>query len=179
VAPETVAVAATKSVDIQTAQVVDGMSLPIQIYMSSDISRLAREVDDLDNFFATAAIQGAKAKDVPQASLSLAVLINDNKLNLLHRDDRAKLKHFLKTLRVSAPIVHASFATEPKPEFLMKLVEWLRREAHLYVVLQIGLQPNIAAGCVLRTTNKYFDFSFKRHFKDSKAKLATVLGAKV
>lgn len=149
--------------------------LPIQIYSHADVARLSREAQDLDTFFTQAAIKGASTKSVPQASLQLISLIDDNKLNLLRKEDRNRLIQFMNMLRDKAPVVHASFATDPKPDFLMKITSWYRREAHPYVLLQVGLQPNIAAGCVFRTTNKYFDFSFKRHFQDSKMKLAAAL----
>lgn len=149
--------------------------LPVQVYTHADVSRLSREAQDLETFFTQAAIKGASTKSVPQVSQQLGTLIDDNKLNLLHKEDRSLLITFMNTLRDKAPVVHASFATDPKPDFLMKLVMWFRREAHPYVLLQVGLQPNIAAGCIFRTTNKYFDFSFKRHFQDSKMKLAAAL----
>ncbi|CAN5382854.1 hypothetical protein BH10PAT3_BH10PAT3_2590 [soil metagenome] len=162
----------------QTKHKPTGLVLPIQILTKGDISRLGREVDSLEVFFTQASIKGATAKTVPQVSQQLNALIGENNLNLIHKTDRTKLKEFMAMLRLSAPVVHASFAVDPKPDFLMKIVGWFRREAHPYVLLQIGLQPSIAAGCVFRTTNKYFDFSFKKHFEDSKAKLGASLKAK-
>jgi hypothetical protein len=35
----------------------------------------------------------------------------------------------------------------------------LRENIHPLVLITFGLQPNIGAGTVVRTTNKYFDFS--------------------
>ncbi len=157
------------------AAIKSTLSLPVQIFTHADVSRLGRETEKIEAFFDQAALQGANTKTMPQVSLQLNALINENKLNILQGDDRFKLQTFLNSLREKAPIVHASFATDPKPEFLMKLIMWFRTEAHPYVLLQVGLQPNIAAGCIFRTTNKYFDFSFKRHFQDSKAKLAIAL----
>jgi F0F1-type ATP synthase delta subunit len=152
-----------------------GLALPVQILTPGDISRLSRETEDIENFFAQAAVKGATTKTVPQSSQQLTALINDNSLNILHKEDRVRLHTFLESVRAQAPIVHVSFATDPKPDFLMKLVVWFRSNAHPYVLLQVGLQPNIAAGCVLRTRNKYFDLSFKQHFQESKAKLAAAL----
>ncbi len=154
-----------------------GLILPLQILTTGDVSRLTRELQGMEQFFAEAAIKGTTAKSVPQASLQLAILVKDNDLNLLHGADRLKLKEFLELVVHKAPIVHLSFATDPKPEFLMKLLNWFRTNADPFVLMQVGLQPNIAAGCVLRTTNKYFDLSFKQHFLQSKAKLAVALGA--
>jgi F0F1-type ATP synthase delta subunit len=45
------------------------------------------------------------------------------------------------------------------------------------VLVQIGLQPNLGAGCVVRTTNKYFDMSLRTKFFDSRDKLRAVLKA--
>jgi len=154
----------------------EALTLSLQVLTPADVSRLNREVEDIEDFFSTAAVRGGtEAKSMPQVSQFLNNLLKDNSLNILHKADRTQLGEFLSGVMKSAPIVHASFATEPRPEFLMKLIAWFRREAHPYVLFKIGLQPTIAAGCVIRTTNKYFDFSFKRHFADSKAKLGDAL----
>lgn len=149
--------------------------LPLQIISQSDLSRVTREMEEVDDFFTQASLKAASAKSVPQISLQLSGLFEENSLNLLQKQDRRQLKQFLEVLRAKAPVVTASFATDPKTDFLMKLVGWFRTEAHPYVLLQTGLQPNIAAGCIFRTTNKYFDFSFKEHFKKSKLKLSESL----
>lgn len=151
--------------------------LPVQIVTPADISRLVREIDEIEAFFEESSLKAATTKTIPQASQQLTALMNENTLNIVHKNDRAMLALFLKHLRLKAPLVHISFATDPKPDFLMKLVLWFRSNAHPHVLVQIGLQPNIAAGCVLRTTNKYFDFSFKQHFEQSKAKLSAALRA--
>ena len=41
---------------------------------------------------------------------------------------------------------------------------WLRREIHPVVLLTVGLQPSIGAGCIVRSTNKQFDFSLREDF---------------
>lgn len=156
-------------------QVTATLSLPIQIVTQTDVSRLCREVEALNEFFTQAAIKGAQAKTVPSSSQSLNTLISDNGLNMLKQEDRNSLKFFLDNIRNKAPVVSASFATDPKADFLMKLAAWFRTEAHPYVLLKVGLQPNIAAGCVIRTSNKYFDFSFRNQFSLSKEKLSAAL----
>ena len=151
--------------------------LPVQILTPGDVARLIRELEDLEQFFEEAKIKGATTKTVPQASQALTTFVKENQLNMLHESDRAALKKYLNIIKSKAPVVHLSFATDPKPDFLMKLVAWFRTNADPYVLIHVGLQPNIAAGCILRTTNKYFDLSFKQHFLESKAKLAAALGA--
>ncbi len=41
---------------------------------------------------------------------------------------------------------------------------WLRQNIHPYVMVTVGVQPTIAAGCIVRSTNKYFDFSLRENF---------------
>ena len=57
----------------------------------------------------------------------------------------------------------------------MKLLEWFRGNAHPNTLLHVGLQPELAAGCMIRTSNRYFDMSFRKRFKSSKAKLLIAL----
>jgi hypothetical protein len=45
-------------------------------------------------------------------------------------------------------------------------------------LITIGLQPNIGAGCVVRTTNKYFDLSIKQDFLSKRNLLLEALKAK-
>jgi hypothetical protein len=89
-----------------------------------------------------------------------------NKLNLLHEDDRTALKNFLNSIRTEAPILHISFGADPQPRFVEKLMVYLRGEIHPLALLTIGLQPNIGAGCIVRTTNKYFDFSLGKRLSE-------------
>jgi F0F1-type ATP synthase delta subunit len=42
-------------------------------------------------------------------------------------------------------------------------------------MLQIGLQPAIAAGCMLRTTNKVFDMSLRTHLMKQSDYLARMI----
>ena len=61
-----------------------------------------------------------------------------------------------------------SFSADPSVTFLTKLMTWLRQEIHPQVLLTVGLQPTIGAGCILRTTNRYFDFSLRQDFANKR-----------
>jgi F0F1-type ATP synthase delta subunit len=60
-------------------------------------------------------------------------------------------------------LLHISFAAEPSTQALEKILVWFRANIHPQALLQVGLQPTIAAGCVLRTPNKVFDMSLRNH----------------
>lgn len=147
------------------------------IVTRADIAKCLRELAKVEDFFHQASIRGSDAKDVPKLSLKLSALATDNKLNLLHAEDRAKLKAFLSKLKAHAPVVHMSFPSEASSDFTTKLLQWFRTNAHPYTVLHIGLQPELAAGCTLRTTNKMFDLSLRKRFEKSKEKLVAALEA--
>lgn len=154
-----------------------GLILPLKVTSRSDISKSLRELDVVDDFFHQAALRGSQSQTVPVLSNTLEALAVENGLNLIHPEDRAKLKTFLTRLKAKAPVVHMSFPSEASGEFIMKLLGWFRTEVHPHVVLHIGLQPELAAGCVLRTSNKMFDFSFRHRFEQSKQRLIAALEA--
>lgn len=139
--------------------------LPVLVTTSVDIGRLQRELAEIDDALLQLGIRepGSKVK-MPKTSRLLDQLIEQNEMNLLHEIDREHLKSMLETIRAKAPVLHLSFSADPSPNFLEKLMAWLRKEIDPYVLLTIGLQPNIGAGCILRTTNKYFDLSIRQDF---------------
>lgn len=154
--------------------------LPISVIGRVDLGRLIREVELLDEFLRQAAIRepGSTVK-LPRTSRLMDDVIQVNRLNVLLEPERRRLMDFLLDVRKQAPMLHMSFSADPSPLFTQKLVTWLRREIHPCVLLQVGLQPNIGAGCVIRTANQYFDFSLRQHFLDTKPLLAEKLSAGV
>lgn len=131
----------------------------------SDLKRARRELDDIDDFLHQSGLrQGGKAVKLPTISRVIEALASDNGLNMLKKTERDQLKKFLTLLLQKAPVLHISFASEPSGAFLGKLVMWLRANIHPQVMVSVGLQPSIAAGCIVRTANKQFDFSLRASF---------------
>jgi F0F1-type ATP synthase delta subunit len=148
-------------------------TLPPSIISTVDLGNIARELETVDGFFAQAEARNAgESLTPPKTSRTLENLAKDYNLNLLDEKDRAKLAKFLEDLRTNAPVIHISFAAEPSAAFLKKIIEWFRLNIHPQVLVRVGLQPSMAAGCIVRTPNKYFDFSMRRHFNDHLDKLA-------
>jgi hypothetical protein len=149
------------------------LNLPYSISNRSDVGRLRRELDVME-----AAMQRKTARK-DEKPLPFSPLLNDlsdqNKLNLLKAEDRATLKAFLDEVHQKEPTLHFSFSTNPSPRFLANLIAWLRKEIDPFVLLQIGLEPALGAGCVVRTTNKYFDLSLRHYFEKQRDLLLTKL----
>ena len=152
------------------------MTLPVQVSSRTDVGRLQREMDALDNFLTQAAIRepGTPMK-LPKTSRLLDEFINSNQLNPLRDEDRVRMVAFIKQVRDHSPVMHMSFGADPSAVFVEKLTAWLRKEIHPSVLIHVGLQPNIGAGCVVRTTNKHFDFSLRQHFRKQRPLLVQKL----
>ncbi len=150
--------------------------LPLLVAGPIDVGRLLREIQAVDEFLMQSTIReaGTQAK-LPKTSRLMDETMQLNKLNLLVESDRKRLKDFLTTVRDRAPVMHISFSSDPSPLFIQKIMTYLRTEIHPLVLVNIGLQPNIGAGCVIRTTNKHFDFSLRDKFTQNRHLLLTQL----
>jgi hypothetical protein len=139
--------------------------LPTGVVSQVDVGRLLREIEALDEFLEQSAVRKPGTQvQMPRTSKLLDEMIQMNKLNVVNVAERTRLMNFLITLRAKAPIIHISFSADPAPLFTQKLITWLRENIHPLVLLKVGLQPNIGAGCVVRTTNKFFDLSLRQDF---------------
>jgi len=161
-----------------TAKTARHIELPTLIFGPVEIHRLQRELETLEDFMQQASIrEPGKQPNLPRTSRLLEALAGNNALNLLQPADCAKLKQFLEAVEAKAPVIHMSFAADPSATFTAKIVAWLRTNIHPYALLQLGLQPTLAAGCIVRTPNKAFDFSLRNRFDEKRQILLSSLGA--
>lgn len=145
------------------------MALPVQISTPVDVGRLLREIQTLNETLLQLQLRktGEQAA-LPKMSSPLDQLAQLNKLNVLQESDRRQLEKFLQSLKDTAPVVHVSFSADPSVPFMEKLISWLRREIDPMIIVTVGLQPAIGAGCVVRTTNRQFNFSLRENFKSKR-----------
>lgn len=141
------------------------IKLPVQVASLIDVGRLIRELEAIDSALLQLSLRksGHQAR-MPKTSQLMNQIIEHNKLNLLHKTDRQRLQQFLQAIKERAPLLHISFSADPSTVFLEKLMAWLRHEIHPQVLLTVGLQPTIGAGCMVRSTNHYFDLSLRQTF---------------
>jgi hypothetical protein len=145
------------------------IQLPLSVVGRVDVGRLLREIEALDNYLTTEAVRAPGAQPrLPKTSQLLEELRVQNKINILKETERLKLRNFLESARTEAPVLHMSFSTDPSPLFVRNLIKWLRREIHPLTLLQVGLQPTIGAGAVVRTTNRQFDLSLRQKFTEKR-----------
>jgi hypothetical protein len=139
--------------------------LPVTVVSPTDVARLQREVEQLAEFLGQAKIRKSEEAKLPTPTEFLSDVCDANGLNLLHEADREYLIKAFEAMKGQAPLLHFSFAANPSTTFLGRLLKWLRQEIHPYALVTVGLQPGIGAGCMMRTANKYFDFSLRSHLQ--------------
>lgn len=147
----------------ETTQSKTITGLPLSVVSPVDVGRLIRELEGLDNAILEQGLRG-QTPAVPAMTHLMSQTVEMNKINLLDESDRKLLTQLLVSVREKAPVLHISFSADPTPAFVEKIMAYLRREIHPLVLMTAGLQPNIGAGCIVRSTNKYFDCSLRQNF---------------
>ena len=148
------------------------LKLPNNVVGVIDINRLHREMKKLNDFMHQASIrEPGSPMSLPKMSRLFEEVAESNGLNLLQQEDRERLTEFLNGVKEAAPRLHISFSVDPSPFFLSRLMDYLRRAIDPFVLVQVGLQPNIGAGCVVRSTNKVFDLSLRENFRKKRGLL--------
>ena len=150
-------------------------ALPVQTTGRTDINRLLRELEQIEQ--ASISSAAAEGKDIPalKPSSMLTQLAATNGYELGRSDSRGELVAALAKIHDHAPLLHISFASEPSPKVIETLLEWLRSNIHIYALLQVGLAPAMGAGCVLRTPNKIFDLSLGASLQKQKPYLVQLI----
>ncbi len=147
------------------------LTLPVSVVGPTDVGRLIRELEAIDDAILQLNLrkEGAPETKLPKTSKLMDQIVHVNRLNLLKRHGQGWLETIPGRGQRSSrrSCISASVPTR-RQRFLDKLMSWLRREIHPSVLLTIGLQPNIGAGCIVRTTNKQFDFSLRQDFANKR-----------
>lgn len=145
------------------------IKLPEQLVSSVDLSRVIRELEALDESIRQANLRkpGEPTK-LSRSSITLEDIARLNKIALTDEKQRSELLTAMKAFLQYAPRIHMSVAAEPSPKFNQRVLVWLRENIHPLVLLEIGLQPTLAAGCIVRTDNKLFDMSLRHRFKENR-----------
>lgn len=137
---------------------------PLTLISRLDTLRAVRELEDYENAMSEAHVKG---HHVPSPTSLLKDIADFNDINIHQKDMRTLVEHMLEDLRTTAPVIHISFAVEPEPKVVSTIAKWFRDEIAPNVILQVGIQPSIGVGCVVQTTNKFFDFSLRKHLNDN------------
>jgi F0F1-type ATP synthase delta subunit len=128
------------------------LKLPLSVVNKGDLARLMRELDSLE-------LSNQSVASLPNLSLSLSKLLEINNITALDEKSIIDLVLSLDELKNRGIQVHLSFASNPSAANVEKVLGWLRSNINGLLLLQVGLRPDIAAGCVLNTGSKVYDFT--------------------
>lgn len=153
-------------------QTPDQIILPERLVSSVDLSRLIRELKAVDESLRQMELRkpGEPTK-LARTGVTLEEIARLNNIQLTDGTQRAQLIELLNAFQAHAPCIHISFAAEPTAKFNRKIVIWMRNNIHPLILLETGLQPTLAAGCMVRTNNKIFDMSLRHHFAENRGLL--------
>ena len=153
------------------------LKLPQIVASKVQLIKLIREVEDQINERTQKQIteeQTGDLREVANPSRSLKQLFELNDLEINDRN-LEKVRDQLRELRAKAPVIKVSFADEPDLKITEQLVDWFRKEISPNVLIQVGIQPMIAGGMMLRTPSKVFDFSLRQFLMNNRDKLSEAL----
>lgn len=152
------------------------LKLPDSLISLSDLSKTIREVEEVDDFMLQAKARApGNPVSLPKTGQSLEDLSEINGISLLDQTQRSNLQQALNSILDNPVKIHISFAATPSTSFLREIIAWLRQNVHAAAMIEVGLQPSIAAGCIVRTTNKVFDLSLRDRFKMNRQMLSEAL----
>lgn len=135
--------------------------LPAGIVGQSDVKRLLRELENYEETAHQRSLtknRGIKSRPRYHSQL-LQEVAADFSLKIDRQNDRKTLISFLNNIKSSSPTLNVYFATEPTNSAVQQLISWFRTEIHPATLLEIHIRPSILGGCIIRSSNKVFDYS--------------------
>lgn len=139
------------------------LRLPETIATKADLVNVLRNLEDVLDTYRENSIRSDEGVDFTaqtDVSSNLAALVQENQLAVDVRTLNA-LQTWLNQLKDRAPVVRFTLASDPTPEFLGRIVSWLRQASGQFVLVRFGIQPSIAAGCIMYTPAHHYDFSLR------------------
>lgn len=155
--------------------------LPISLTGKKELIKVQREFELLSEQLIESKVA---AREVGQKRQVTAISDVANELMVLNKITLSQqtlpaLNKELQKIRDTAPLLRVSFAVEPDRESISKIVSWFRKEVNPNLLLQVGIQPSIAGGCIVQTPGNRYDFSLRRHILESTDKFKAVLARDV
>ena len=134
--------------------------LPLSIVSRSDIIRLQKTLQSYEAQLHQAKLRNEKIS-APTHDTALYELAEANGLQLSLASDRMYIQKQLDDYQKHTIEVTVSFANQPSEQALGTLTHWLRTHINSAVLIRVTIQPSIVGGCIVRTTNKVFNFDFR------------------
>ncbi|MCE7936757.1 hypothetical protein DYH10_03140 [Candidatus Saccharibacteria bacterium CPR2] len=149
------------------------LKLPPDVATKQQLSILMYEIEDFIDAATQAQVRSRETdKEIPapKPGFMFKKFLEANQVEIT-MGNLAKLLKELGSLKEKAPTIRFIFASEPSSEILTKLAQWIRSNSHLPVLIHVGVQPQIAVGCIVETPSRRYDFSLRQKLSESNALL--------
>jgi len=152
------------------------LKLPASLISPTDVARLIRELEQVENEFEQQKVHNPGASlVVPNLTRGLASLCQDNAIDIANDEARSALRAQMITIKNSAPVLHMTFASDAEPDVVSELTTWIRDKLHPLALITTGVQPNLVGGCVIRTPDHIYDFSLRERFHSHRSSFVEAL----
>ena len=153
------------------------LNLPDTVASKRDLIQLQRMIEVYQDGSLQQRVSLDKAgvmRQAPALPKPVETFMNHNRLEI--NDGNLTAAHQgLSQIKESARVVRISFASEPNDDVVRKIIGWFRREVDQKLLIQVGVQPSIAGGCVVQTGPNRYDFSLRRQLLSSVPKFLEVM----
>lgn len=147
----------------------DRAILPLTIISRADVTRILRELESYDEILHQDSLRAnATATNIAYLSDGLRDIADYYQYELTEKLDRHQLLEKLEILKIHAPQIHISFASHPSYNVLTQITNWARNTLDGELLIQTSISPLLIGGCIVRTSNREFDFSFARKLQSVK-----------
>lgn len=144
--------------------------LPLSVVGYKNLDMLLSDLQEANDFLLQAAVRRpGSALSMPRISKVMDDFVKLNDVNILDQKKREDMIMEVQNLLESAPSLHISFSTDPPQTVIHAVLSWLRQKIHPLCLLNIGLQPNIGVGCIIRGNSTYFDLSLREQLFRNKS----------
>lgn len=147
--------------------------LPDNLYSVDQVLAVAEE---LHQYGRQLAQKGPKTGDQELSAEATGMLAT---LPAGERDEGSKIEELregLEQVAASAAVITLVLAAPPSAQLKQELTKWLRTNVRPQLLVNFHVDPEIAGGIVIRSTNRIFDNSFRSALMANQAQFTQVLG---
>lgn len=137
-------------------------NLPAAIYSADQLQFCSEQL----HLYATALAQqrrGAKNTPLPALSPESQLLLELLTLEQRTNDEAVdKFRADIETMVTATPTITVTLAALASHGLKTELTQWFRQNIRQDLLLSFVVNPDISGGMMVRTTNRVFDFSFRK-----------------
>lgn len=131
-------------------------ALPDELYSADQLLAVAEELHQFGIHMAKTGSKTEPLSPLAETAFSMISAPERNKPEAVEN-----LRAQLEQMAATAPAITLTLAASPPRTLRNELVRWLRQSIRPDILVNIHVNPDIAGGVVIRSTNRIYDCSFR------------------